>query len=123
MIVRVNNQSIDTDGLSYEEAQKLLLRLDEGVANIEEQIRRAAAKTYETGNYADPDWFNKATFARKALQRSRQALQVEVGQKRKKAKHSEKTFSEHFVDVARERLDEDLFHEFLRMAEARKESL
>ena len=122
MIVRVNQNKYDTDKLTHEEKQLLLLELDESIANIKEQLRCAAAKRFETGEFADPKWFNSAMRAQKALQRNRQQVQILIGMKNKQFKEMNRALSDFFFDVAREYMDENDFERLVYVAKKRRDA-
>lgn len=122
MIVRVDQKKYDTDKLTYEEMQALLLELDENIADIKEQLRRAAAKRFDTGEYADPEWFNGAMRAQKALQRSRQQVQILIGMKNKQFRQANRALSDFFLDVAREYMDEADFEKIIYVAKKRRDA-
>lgn len=122
MIIRVNQRKYDTDKLTYEELQALTLEIDESIASIKEQLRVAAAKRYETGKWADPEWFNAATRAQKALQRSRQQVQVLIGLKSRQLRRQTKSMADFFFDVAREYMDTKDFERILYVAKKRRDS-
>lgn len=53
--------------------------LNETSASIKDQIAKAKDVRATTGEYADPDWFRRATFALRATGRDLQGLQSRLG--------------------------------------------
>lgn len=121
MIIILNRGKFDTDKLTYEEMQGLLLNLDTEIADVKQQLRSVTIEYYTNGKRANPYWFGKATYALKAMQRNRQELQILIGQRRRRSEYGRKTISDFFLDAAKENIPIEEFDRILSIAKQRKE--
>lgn len=89
------------------------------ILKIKEQIYRARAERADTGEYADRDWFRRATKALRWNQRDAQLLQATMGARNRKRRAS---FEQAFFDAARRRLDPTTFAALIDDAHAASEA-
>lgn len=83
------------ESLSYEELINFTDKIAEDLEQVKSHLAEANAHHKETGEYSDPDWYKRATNARRILGRKHQiAIQV-LKQKRLQQRKS--------VDISRER--------------------
>lgn len=101
-------------------AELIEIKLDEiteEIARIKAQIGIAKALAKETGQYADPVWYQRAMLAIRLKGKDHQALQIEFGKRRKEVSRAHNAAVERqFVEVARTVLAEHTFKRI--MAEA-----
>lgn len=69
--------------LSSDELLKLKEKVDADLAQISSQIDFAKSTAAASGEYADPGWFQRIMYARKKRGRLSQAIQFELGRKRR----------------------------------------
>ena len=93
-----------------EQLQDTQVILLEDMASIRYQLEAAKSNAAMDGEYADADWFRKATYALRMKGAQQQAISIEVG-RRKRLNQS--TLETWFVRHARQILDEDLFEEIM----------
>lgn len=100
------------ENMSDAEIENRLAEVTEEIAQIKTQIGAAKAEAAATGNYADRDWFLRANHALRMKGREHQLLQTEHGKRRKAVRRDFNARVERaFIDVARRRLDPELFSE------------
>lgn len=114
MVVRINGEDVNLSTLTKHELMQLKHRMEDENDSIRDQLRRAEAHQKSTGEYADPNWYWSAVRAYKYRTRTVQAIQIELS-KRKVTDRSR--VPDNFMDVARLRLDPELFQELLREAQ------
>lgn len=93
-----------------EELQQEQLILLEDMASIRYQLEKAKTNVALDGEYSDPEWFRKATYALRMKSAQIQAISVEMGRRKRMLQSSIETW---FVRVARDLLEEDLFQEIM----------
>lgn len=122
MIIKLNNKKLDTDKLTYEEMQAVLIDLDVAIGSIEQQRADAALRRYETGESASHEWFMSLNRAKNVLTQKRQQLQILIGMKGKSQRQRQggSLIANFFMEVAREYLDENDFKRILFIAEKRR---
>lgn len=122
MIIKLNNKKLDTDKLTYEEMQAVLIDLDVAIGSIEQQRADAALRRYETGESASHEWFMSLNRAKNVLTQKRQQLQILIGMKGKSQRQRQggSSIANFFMEVAREYLDENDFKRILFIAEKRR---
>jgi len=114
----IGGTMIDVNEFSDEELEAHLHELLEKIASIKYQIDTAKSKCAETGDYSDNDWFNRAKYALRMNGREQQIVQAELAKRRKaKRRQYNNTVERNFMEVAKRRLDPDLFKEFVSEAE------
>lgn len=96
-----------------EQLQDTQVILLEDMASIRYQLETAKSAAVMDGAYADPDWFRKASYALRMKGAQQQAIQTEVGRRKRLVQSSLETW---FVRIAREILEEDLFNEIMEEA-------
>src|SRR6516165_3259144 len=80
--------------------------LNEETAKIRNQLNEATEVRAKTGQYANSDWWRRATFALKAMNREKVGLQNRLGDVNRQIRsltHDErsKVFEQHFIAVAK----------------------
>lgn len=93
-----------------EQLQDTQVILLEDMASIRYQLEAAKSNAAMDGEYADADWFRKATYALRMKGAQQQAISIEVGRRKRLAQSALETW---FVRIAREILEEDLFEEIM----------
>ena len=81
---------------TLEECEEVMERLSADCNRIRDQLDDAVARKNETGVYADPRWYRRATSALRWMNRDRQRLQDHMGKLRK----AQKTVTTHLEDKA-----------------------
>ncbi len=102
----MDNYRVYTDA-QLQDTQAILL---EDMASIRYQLEVAKSNAATEGDYSDPDWFRKATYALRMKSAQLQAINVEVGRRKRDMQSRLETW---FVRVARDILEEDLFEEIM----------
>lgn len=69
--------------LSPDDLMKFKEIVDADLAQISSQIDLAKSTAAASGHFADPGWFQRTTYARKKRGRLSQAIQFELGKKRR----------------------------------------
>lgn len=117
---RIHLSDIDLRLKSIEELEALRDELEEAIAGIKLQLANAKAKVATSGEYSDPGWYNAAQFALRMKGRDHQRLLREIGLRNKTKRITiSNSDQQRFIDVARRRLDPELFADLWR--EAREE--
>jgi hypothetical protein len=93
-----------------EQLQDTQVILLEDMASIRYQLESAKSAAALENEYADADWFRKATYALRMKGAQQQAISIEVGRRKRLAQSTLETW---FVRIAREILEEDLFEEIM----------
>ncbi len=106
MIIKRNGQNIDLDGLTRVELLELKLDLGQDINSIKSQVERARVNLIKRGEYADPDWYQRALTACKIKQNQVQRIQIELG---KRKRNQTGKFENAFIDLARQLLHQDTF--------------
>jgi len=80
------------------------------IAKIKAQLLEARAQVWSSGEYADPDWLRRATFAAKQRGQRSQQLQRCIGESGRRIRKLYATrFERCFVEAARATLDASTF--------------
>lgn len=115
------DEAIETDECSIATLTQLQDRIAEEVMKMDVRIGDAKAGARQ-GEYADPDWFNRITHARKRMSFARQRLQEEIA-KRKRAERvaesAQEQIPKYFIWIARDRLSPPVFDAIMREAATR----
>lgn len=106
----------DTDTMSRDEIMLIKVKVESDIDAIQSQLKRAHDNLKENGIHADRVWYRKAESALKFKGRLIQSLQVILSQRKTEKRRS---VCEYFIDVARENLLSDVFHEILEEANKR----
>lgn len=93
-----------------EELQQEQLVLLEDMASIRYQLEKAKSTVALDGEYSDPEWFRKATYALRMKSAQVQAISVEMGRRKRMLQSTTETW---FVRIARDILEDDLFQEIM----------
>ena len=93
--------------MSREDLLALRIIIESEMDSIEEQLSRAGALAKRTGVYADSDWYWSAKRALQNKRRQVQVIQKELGLRRRK--QARPTLAQYFMDVARHKLDPEIF--------------
>lgn len=126
--------------MSPDQLQEMKILLQERIDDIEIQLQEARQRAAKDGEYADQDWFNSAQYAKKAMGRNIQYIQMlqsreeghdhptsesgsepEDDWKEALRKIEGLTWKQFFVEEAKDRLDEDTYMEIARAAGSRAE--
>lgn len=103
--------------LDEERILNLKNEVDSRITEIADQLAEAKVVRITTGTYADPDWFRRATTAKKLLGQSSQKIQTEQARRRRiRREGGGQTLADCFMTVAREELEHVDFQELLAMA-------
>lgn len=108
--------------ISTEELERRLHGVTQELAEIKTQLDFAKSDAAETGNYSDPDWFNRARHAARMKGREHQLIQTELGKRKKAERRAFNTNMErYFIDAARRELEPHLFSRLWAEATANAE--
>jgi hypothetical protein len=113
--IQLADEIIDPDAMTREELLALKARLMDEMDSIQYQLDEAKAKAAETGEYADPDWFRRAEYARRRRGRAVQRIDMALS---KKKQFNRDAFEAAFVDAARSVLTRDAFSAVTEAAHA-----
>lgn len=98
---------------TQDRALALKIELDANIAQVTTQIDEARARAAAEGEYADRDWYHRASYAKKRLGRLSQTLQLKIRELKGRREHD---VTRYFVDAARRRLQPDVFHDLMTEA-------
>lgn len=112
-IVMLDKQEIDIEKLDRDELVELKASVDARIGAIKDQLHSARVNASVHGVYADQTWYRNAMYAQSAYQRASQAIQIRLGKMKKTRGDDSNSVANLFVDLARQRLDEDFFDELL----------
>jgi len=126
--------------MNPEQLQEMKIRLQERIDSIEAQLNEARQKAAKDGEYADQDWFNSAQYAKKAMGRNIQYIQMlqsrgtspdqptaepgnipEGSFEEALRKIDSLSWKQFFVEEAKDRLPEETYMEIARAAGERAE--
>lgn len=99
--------------MNIKEMQYELDQLNDELTTINIQLERARAHQKMTGEYADPDWYQRASAARRIKARDVQLLQRQLAEAKRNRNQST---ADRFVTIARRELDPDTFNRILEEA-------
>ena len=96
--------------LSLDDLEDLREQLLDEIHDIKGQIEKAKSKAASAGEFADRDWYHKANHASRNKSRQYQKVVREISN-RKKAERARSNNSPEkvFIQVAKRRLDEEVF--------------
>lgn len=122
--VQVNKVTYDLTTLDREQLLALKHDVHERLDSIKSQLYQAKAKVVTEGQYSDPTWYRRAEGAKRHLGRTMQLISQELRARRlaqaEVSRSTNRTFSQLFVDAARETLNPDLFDELIDEAKSRE---
>ena len=108
---------MDMSKMTTDELQIKLDDVSKNLASVKTQLEFAKSEANETGNYSDSRWFNSARHAARMLGREHQMVMQELGRRRKAERRAFNASAERrFVDIAKIRLDPELFDSLWRDA-------
>jgi len=135
-----NEQRRRLQKMNANQLQEMKLHLQERIDDIEAQLQEARQRAAKDGEYADQDWFNSAQYAKKAMGRTIQYIQMlqsrrpspeqpsadpgkvpEGSFKEALRKIDGLTWKQFFVEEAKDRLDKETYMEIARAAGERAE--
>lgn len=99
--------------LSRAELVALKEKIDKDIALIDGQLMEARNKVRSSGEYADGDWYRRATIARRLKGQESQRIQRWIGEKNKGRRF---TFEQEFVSAAQRLLTGETFAAIKREA-------
>ena len=110
MVMRVDSPRVRAAESEYERLLREKETIDRDLAEIKAQLTEARANVARSGEYADPEWWNRALFAARRKARESQRLQREIGEaKRKLGKLRNAEYDRCFIEAARGLLDVPVF--------------
>jgi hypothetical protein len=110
----------DLSALSLEDTRVEIDITEQRLAEISAQLDAATAVLHATGEYADPTWFARARAAKRFIGAEHQRLLRHASELKKRLERSAAPL---FVEIARQRLDKELFSDILRDATAQAAAL
>jgi len=76
---------VDIDNCEdYEQIMKWKLMVDDDLAGVKQQLEDARTSVHRGGEYADPEWYHRATFAKTSLGRLSQRIGARMSINKKK---------------------------------------
>ena len=80
----LENYEVDVNSLSRQDLMAERLRLQADILEIQTQLDHAKVNLIKTGEYADPDWYQKATYARRKKGQQIEQIQIRMAEMRHK---------------------------------------
>lgn len=111
--ITVEGQDYDLHRLERSDLLALKLRLDEAITRIDEQIERSRQEVRDHGE-TNTAWYIKARHARRMKGLQAQAIQAELARRRN---DHQARLECAFMDVARQRLADEVYAELLAEAQ------
>ena len=111
---------LDLDSTPVEELQEWHDKLDAETNKIRADVAMAKARVHTEGEYADPDWYQRATLALKMKNKQVETLRGAIGRRKKeeaRASRGRPSRAECFLAVCQESLDEGVFEKLMFLAE------
>ena len=71
------------DGAEYDELVDLKLVVDQEILSISDDLAKAKTKLIQDGAWSDPDWFRRATMAKRIKGQLSQRIQLLMSRKKK----------------------------------------
>jgi predicted AAA+ superfamily ATPase len=91
----------------------LKLKIEHDLDHVKRQLDAAKAGVKTNGQYSNADWFARATAAKRGLGRESQAIQTELGLRKKLHKGNSVaerlSFERRFMKVAKRRLQQEVY--------------
>lgn len=118
------NRRIEPENLNtIEECKQAWEELSSQGDEIERQLLEAKGFA-RNGEYSDPDWFSKTNHAHRIVKRIKTQVQNRMAEIKKASRKAfAKDLAEYFIEVAKEKLSEDAFHEIMDKAKEKKQIL
>lgn len=104
--MKLHGEDINLSLLDRDSLVELKDRLMESSVSIGIQLDKAKADVHIIGEYADPDWYQRATAAKKITGFQLQLVDRELARRRQRAKAG-RPFAEYFIEAARSVLTQD----------------
>jgi hypothetical protein len=104
-----------------DQLQDWLHKVEGDIAKMSNNIDRAKAHFFDTGEYADPVWYANTVAAKRIQHVMKAILHTRIANVKSKLPKSD--FPNTFMDVARQRLNKDAFESILKEAKAVYENL
>jgi hypothetical protein len=104
--IKLRGDTINLSLLDRDSLVELKDRLGESLVSIGLQLDKAKADVHVLGEYADPDWYRRATAAKKITGFQIQLVDRELARRRQQAKAA-RPFGEYFIEAARAVLTDD----------------
>jgi hypothetical protein len=101
------------------ELLELKLAMEARINDIKEQLSRARERQENSGESIEPGWMSRTEKSRRLYGHDVQRIQLELKRRNDSKKERGASLGDHFIKVARRRLDSDFFAEI--MNEAREE--
>lgn len=122
MQIKVDSKKvIETDEMTRQEILAVKEQIEAMVLKLDYDLALAVAHKHETGEYANPTWFAKATLAlklkRATVQKLNQALRVKG---RPPKAQPGRMLAHYFMDICREKMPPELFEKTLALARKRQ---
>lgn len=109
-----NRAEMAAAGCTLDEQADMLL---EKIASLKSQIDTAKAKAATCGDYSDREWFNRINYALRMTGKEHQQVIREIGERNKLVRREQGSRVEKkFIEVARRRLDGELFSSIMEEA-------
>ena len=107
----------DTDIQKCEDVETLrawMRVIEEDIVKMSNSLGKARAHFFETGEYADPTWYNNTESAKRIQGAMKSHIQSRLSALKSKLPKSD--LPNVFMDVARQRLSEDAFNSIFKEA-------
>ena len=95
--------------------------IEEDIVKMSNALDKARAHYFETGEYADPTWFANTNSAKRIQGAMKSLIQSRLSTLKSKLPKSD--FPNVFMDVARQRLNEDAFNSIFKEAKVAKDGI
>lgn len=102
----VNEQALEP--LNRDQLQDLRGKIEDRLDRVKGQISKAKADLHITGEYSDPDWFQRAETAKRIMGRQLQKIQPRQGEL-KRQRSSSASFEKTFFEVCQTNLPPEVF--------------
>jgi hypothetical protein len=105
---------------TLEECEALLPTVEEELAALRAKLESVRAKRHTTGEFADPDWYRRATSRLRFSGVFHQQLTRKIAELKRAERRAHNVRVEcSFIEIARERLDSQTFAAMMRDAQER----
>lgn len=117
---RVSRQQLEE--MSEVELLDLKSSIDYDIVGISSQLENARANVHSSGEYADPNWYMRATIAKRLKGQASQAIQNELG-RRRKAKGPNQDFTNALLEAMDKLLTPEMKSEILEFAKSKRQTV
>ena len=112
-------QRPDLNTLTLPELEARRDELEESIAALKSKLSSVRARHHATGEYADPDWYHRATTRLRFTGVEHQRVTRRIAAMKREQRQAQAAKVERaFVDIARERLDPIIFDTLMAKAQA-----